>query len=198
MQIKNEDDIIQLVQKDNWMMEVLKVVKTLDLRDWWVCAGFVRSKIWDVLHNYEHRTPTADVDVVYFDPIFTEEKIEKELEERLKKLKPDIPWSVKNEARMHEVNNINPYKSAVDAIAKFPETVTALGIKLSDSNEVILTAPHGIQDVINLEVKPTPSFKASKELMAIFEERLLKKNWHANWPKVKICNEASNFKKRVR
>ena len=49
---------------------------------------------------------------------------------------PTIPWSVKNQARMHIANNIPPYSSAVDAISKFPETATALGVKLDDENNV--------------------------------------------------------------
>ena len=64
---------------------------------------------------------------------------------------------------MHIVNNIPPYSSSVDAISKFPETATALGVKLDEGNNVILTAPHGIHDVVNLRVKPTPFFRASKE-----------------------------------
>ncbi len=50
---------------------------------------------------------------------------------------------------------MTPYSSSLDVISKFPETATALGIKLDDKNNLILTAPFGISDVVNLEVKPT-------------------------------------------
>jgi uncharacterized protein len=186
MQIKNEEDILQLVRDDEWMMEILKAAKSLQLPDWWVCAGFVRTKIWDVLHNFDKRTPMADVDVVYFDPANLDEKVEKKFEEKINKLLPGIPWSVKNEARMHVINDIPPYNSSVDAISKFPETVTALGLKLGPYDEVILTAPHGIEDVLNLEVKPTPYFMEFASRRAIYEERLRKKNWSVNWERVKV------------
>lgn len=188
MQIKSEEDIIQLVHDDKWMMDILKAAKSLELPDWWVCAGFVRTKIWDVLHSFDARTSMADVDVIYFDSTNLDELVEKKLEDKLWELHPDIPWSVKNEARMHVVNDISPYCSSVDAIAKFPETVTALGLKLGDRDEVILTAPHGINDVINFEVKPTPYFMETKELAAIYKERINKKNWKATWNKVKIVS----------
>ncbi len=45
MYIKTEQDIIKLIQSDTWMMEILQTAKSLQLPDWWVCAGFVRSKI---------------------------------------------------------------------------------------------------------------------------------------------------------
>lgn len=45
MMIQNEKEIIQLIKEDEWMMDILRAVKSLHLPDWWVCAGFVRSKI---------------------------------------------------------------------------------------------------------------------------------------------------------
>lgn len=42
--------------------------------------------------------------------------------------------------------------------SKLPETATALGEKLDEKDNIILTAPWGIRDVIHLEVKPTPFF----------------------------------------
>ncbi len=71
--IKNEKDIIQLIKEDEWMMDILRAVKSLDLPDWWVCAGFVRSKIWDTLHGFKERTPISDIDVIYFDDTNIEE-----------------------------------------------------------------------------------------------------------------------------
>jgi hypothetical protein len=68
MDIHTEQQITALIEADAWMMNLLRVVKNLKLPDWWICAGFVRSKIWDTLHNYEARTPLADIDVIYFDP----------------------------------------------------------------------------------------------------------------------------------
>ncbi|AND41468.1 nucleotidyltransferase family protein [Cytobacillus oceanisediminis] len=49
--LKNEEDVIKVIQCDEKMMEIIKVASTLNLPDWWICAGFVRSKIWDVLHG---------------------------------------------------------------------------------------------------------------------------------------------------
>ncbi len=85
--------------------------------------------------------------------------------------------NVKNEARMYVINNIPPYSSAVDAISKFPETATALGVKLDEKENVILIAPCGIDDVINLELMPTPYFTETKERAVIYEERIIEKKW---------------------
>ncbi|SDJ80848.1 nucleotidyltransferase family protein [Sediminibacillus albus] len=188
MSVKTEEDIIELIQADEWMMEIIHTAGKLHLPDWWICAGFVRSKIWDSLHHFEKRTKLSDVDVIYFDRENIDENTEKQLESELKRMFPDVPWSVKNEARMHLINGLPPYSSAVDAMAKFPETATALGIKADEKQNIVLAAPHGIKDVINLEVKPTPFFAANNRLMAIYQSRLRYKNWQAVWGKLKVYN----------
>lgn len=184
--LKNKEDLIKLIQNDDEMMEILKAANTLNLPDWWICAGFVRSKIWDTLHGFNKRTNTPDVDVIYFDEKNTDELTEKNLEDKLRSIMPNVPWSVKNEARMHVINKIPPYTSSVDAISKFPETATALGVTLDNESNLVLTAPCGIDDVINLELKPTPFFTETKERAAIYEERIIKKNWKAIWHKIKV------------
>jgi len=186
MDCKTADDIMKLIKEDVWMMDILKTAKALQLPEWWICAGFVRSKIWDNLHGFEKRTRLEDIDVIYFDPTNLDESIEKKYEDILKDLKMDIPWSVKNEARMHLKNNIQPYQSCVDAISKFPETATALGVKLNERDDIILTAPCGIDDAINGIIKPSPNFLSSMEAIEIFEARLLQKNWKQKWPMLQI------------
>ncbi|ASK63952.1 hypothetical protein CFK37_18200 [Virgibacillus phasianinus] len=186
MKIETEKDIIELIKQDEWMMNALLAAKQLNLPDWWICAGFVRSKIWDTLHNFTNRTRTPDVDVIYFDRTNLNETEEKRLEEKLMEINPIVPWSVKNEARMHITNGIPPYSSSVDAISKFPETATALGVKLDGVDNLILTAPCGISDVLNLEIKPTSFFREHPDLGTIYNERVMKKNWKDTWSRVKM------------
>ncbi|RJR09850.1 nucleotidyltransferase family protein [Candidatus Parcubacteria bacterium] len=184
--LKNEEDIIRIIEQDRWMMEILKTARTLDLPDWWVCAGFVRSKIWDTLHHFKERTELPDIDVIYFDPQMRGEAAEKELEAKLATIHPGIPWSVKNQVRMHQVNNLEPYSSSVDAISKFPETATALGVKLDKHDTVILAAPCGVEDVLELKLRPTEFFTKTEERKKIFEDRILKKNWQSIWHKIEM------------
>ena len=186
MILKYKEDVIKLILSDEKMMEIIKIASTLNLPDWWICAGFVRSKIWDTLHGFNERTELPDVDVIYFDNKNMDENFEKELEKNLVTMMPTVPWSVKNQARMHIMNDLPSYTSSEDAISRFPETATALGVKLDKENNLVLTTPWGLDDVINLEVKPTPYFTETKELAAIYEERIKRKNWKSIWHKIKV------------
>lgn len=183
--LKTEQDIINVIEKDNFMMDILKSAQTLHLDDWWICAGFVRSKIWDVIHGFEDATSLPDIDLIYFDPLDMSETSEKNLEDRLHQTHANIPWSVKNQARMHLVNNVSSYQSSVDAMSKFPETATALGVTLSKNDEVVLSAPCGIEDVLQCVVTPTAYFTADEALMKVFLERVHLKQWSETWRHVK-------------
>ena len=179
-----EKDIINLIGKDKWMMKVLKIVRSLDLPDWWIGAGFVRGKVWDTLHGYKKRTPLPDIDVIYFDK--SDFSSETEYEEVLKKQMPEVRWSVTNQARMHVFHNDKPYHNSEDALSKWVETATCIGVKLKNS-KLYLAAPWGIDDLVSLKLRPTKFYKDKPE---VFYERIKEKEWLKKWPKLKILDNS--------
>ncbi len=104
----------------------------------------------------------------------------------MKEKTPVEPWSVKNQARMHIINEEAPYSSAIDAVSRFSETATSIALTLNKNNDLILAAPWGIQDLLSLQIKPTPPFTEKEALASIYKKRLLEKDWNTKWPKVKI------------
>lgn len=191
--IQSEQDILDLVENDSWMMSILKTAQTLQLPDWWICAGFVRTKIWDTLHQKSTKPSLPDIDVVYFDPLNPDENYEKLLESRLKEVAPTEPWSVKNQARMHLKNGEAPYSSTIDAVSRFPETATSIALTINENEELILAAPWGIHDLLSLHIKPTPPFKEKDTLASIYERRVQEKDWTNKWPKVKVYSATGDL-----
>jgi hypothetical protein len=178
----NEQDILTLIKNDSWMMEVLGIARSLGLPDWMIGAGFVRNKMWDHLHGYTDRTPLADIDLVYYDPDGNDEKTDEALSERFRE-ETGLVWEIVNEYYAHVWNDLPPYTSTEDAISKWPETVTAIGVTLEEDGTLRLIAPYGVDDIINMVIRPTPSF-ANK--IDIIKERVRKKQWLEKWPKLKI------------
>lgn len=176
-----EKDILNLIEKDKWMMNILQTAEELNLPDWIIGAGFVRNKVWDYLHGYNNpQIDTADIDLVYFDLKNLNEDVEKNYKNILKE-KLDVNWSCKNEARMHLVNNLPPYTSSEDAISQWPETATAIGVKLKNG-KLKLIASYGIDDLINLIVRRSPKFADIDKV----KERVKQKKWLEKWPKLKL------------
>ena len=185
-----EEGIVELIQEDDWMMKILKTAAELKLPDWWIGAGFVRNKVWDVLHGYMTRTSLSDIDVIYFDSEDFKingsggdaKKQESFYEGLLKQRHPDVNWSVKNQARMHLLHNDEPYKNSEEALAQWVETATCVAVKIDDGR-LILTAPRGIDDLVSLKLRPIGD---SIETIQIFNERVENKQWLNLWPNLKV------------
>lgn len=186
-----KQDIVTAIRDDSWMMEILQTVKRLDLPDWWIGAGFVRSKVWDMLHGYTKRTPLPDIDVIYFDkndftPGEAEKpttRAEKEFEKQLSKYFPEIHWEVTNQARMHLFHNDKPYESSEEGLSRWVETATCIGVRVDRLNNIILTAPLGIDDLVRGIIRPNPQ---SQPDLKLFQKRIKEKAWLKKWPKLKI------------
>lgn len=178
-----QEKILHLIAQDHWMMDILRVVRDLHLPDSWVGAGFVRGKVWDHLHGFTQRTPLPDVDVIYYDIDYPEESFEQEMEAKLRKQRPEVKWSVTNQARMHVLHGDRPYRDTSEAMSKWPETCTAVAVRLAGDDSLELLAPWGIEDMVNMRVRPTPAFE---QRMDEFRARQTKKQWPQKWPKIKL------------
>lgn len=181
--VNYENQLKKMVENDVYMTSVLKAVEKLKLEDAWVCAGFIRNKVWDVLHNIA--TPLNDIDVIYFDTTNTSSEKEKQLEKELEILFPSQPWSVKNQARMHLISGFDPFTSSYDGVAHFPETPTAIAIRMCNQDLEIM-APYGIQDLFEMKVKPTPFYQVNGELYSIYVDRIKRKKWNEIWGSLSI------------
>lgn len=177
-----KQEIRELVGQNKQMMDILRAVKTLDLPDWWIGAGFVRNTVWNYLHSFKSEL-VNDIDVIFYDKSDTTWDTEKLIEEKLESLIPGLPWSVKNQARMHIKNGDPEYTDSVDALSHWLETATCVAVKLDKKDNVILAAPHGIDDLVQLKVVLTPRSAHRKE---IYEQRMKDKNWSKRWPKLTI------------
>lgn len=179
-----ERDILDLIARDAWMMDVLKTARSLGLPDWMIGAGFIRNKVWDHLHGYVNaEVPTADIDLIYFDPENLSEEREKEYDAFLRQ-KMNVTWSTKNQARMHEKHGrADAYKNTEEALSEWVETPTCVAVRLEEDNTLTLHAPHGITDLVNLTVRPSPAFVSDLDT---FWYRIKSKEWEKKWPKLRV------------
>lgn len=174
--------LINIIREDDWMLDVLRIVRDLQLPDCWIGAGFVRNKVWDFLHN-QKRSLLNDIDVIYFDKNNCFKEKDLHVESQLKKIASSYNWSVKNQARMHLRNKQPPYKNCLHAISFWPETATAIAININFNNEVNIIAPYGLDDLFELLVKPTPNFDIN-----IFNKRIKNKSWVKKWPNLSFSS----------
>jgi len=176
-------DIIQLIKSDKWMMNVLHEAEKLGLPDWMIGAGFLRNKVWDHLHGIVREVAdTNDIDLVYFDEKNLDEKGDEELSKNMSGVL-GLDWEIVNQAYTHQWHHREtPYLNTTEALAEWVETATSVAVTLVNKKPKIV-APHGINDLVNLIIKPSPTHK---DQLDGFYKRIESKKWLEKWPKLKI------------
>ncbi len=183
MTIKTEEDIRRLIESDEWMMRVLHAAEVLNLPDWWIGAGFLRNKVWNSIEGDDSHS-NSDIDLVYFDSKNISPETDWSYDEKMKRDFPNIDWEIRNQARMHYVNNFKPFNSTAEGISNWVETATCTAVKLENGKLKFLFC-HGIDDLVNLVARPTKRFQTA-ELINTFNNRIQKKDWQKKWPHLKV------------
>ena len=175
---------MQLIKSDHVRLHMLEQVRALALPDCWIGAGFVRNAVWDYLHGRPASAPDGDVDVIWHAPERCSALIDDAIEVRLRTCDAGIQWSVKNQARMHLFNGDAPYASVLDALRFWPETATAVALRLGDDGAIDIAAPYGLDDLFDGVVRPGPAFSGPRR--ALFDARWQGKRWLQKWPRLRV------------
>ncbi|MFC3676268.1 nucleotidyltransferase family protein [Ferrovibrio xuzhouensis] len=171
-----------MLTSDAGLMAILRAVRGLGLPDWAVGAGAIRNRIWDRLFGLPDG-PLADIDVLFFDAVDTTSARERSAEAALTEVTPGLPWSVRNQARMHLRNGDAPYRDTADAVAHWLETPTAVAARLEADDGLTLIAPHGAADLLAGRVRPTPR---GRDKPGEYRARIAAKGWQRRWPELVI------------
>jgi uncharacterized protein len=181
--VSGEAFIAELIGRDTMRMCALAQVRDIALPDCWIAAGFIRDAIWDALHGRDAEAPSGDVDVIWFGAGCLDPGYDERVEASLQRTAPGFDWSVKNQARMHARNGDAPYCDATDAMRHWPETATAVGIRLDDDDRLAIAAPFGVEDLIGMILRPAGQFATDKR--EIFDARVASKRWLARYPRLR-------------
>ncbi|MGQ7462260.1 nucleotidyltransferase family protein [Streptococcus suis] len=180
-----KNDLERYLLKDPDINRILEIVKDLDLADLWICTGTIRNFNWNHYRFYKN----TDIDIIFYDEKISYQET-KEIETNLFQRYSDHQWEVKNQVFMHiHSPDTLPYQSSRDAMEKFPERCTAIGVRQTENGNIELFAPYGLTDIYNYLVRPTPHFMANSKRMYLYEKRIKKKNWKKQWPKITIKYE---------
>jgi hypothetical protein len=158
----------------------------LFLPDAGVAAGCIAQTVWNLAFGKPPEFGIKDVDLVYFDAQDQSREAEANKELRLQNLFRQLPikLDVKNEARVHLWYEsafgypIASYSSTAEAIATFPTTATAIGVRRRAS-EFECCAPFGFDDLFHLVVRPNKSQITQSIYVAKIEQ------WRSIWPELK-------------
>ena len=108
---------------------------------------------------------------------------EQDIERRLARAMTGVPWSARNQARMHTRNDDRPYRDTADAVSYWLETATGIAVRLESDDSLTVIAPFGLADLMSLHSRPTAR---GRERYDNYCARIQAKNWPVRWPKVVV------------
>jgi uncharacterized protein len=161
-------------------------VSALALPGWYLGAGCIAQTVWNLAHSKPPGVGILDYDLVYFDPDLSESH-EDDVRAEARALTADQPidLDVKNQARVHLWYSdrfgyeIKPYSSIEEAIASWPTTATAVGVRLLE-RELDVYAPFGLEDLVNLTVRAN-RVQITPE---IYDKKVAR--WIGLWPRLTV------------
>jgi hypothetical protein len=190
-----------LVYSSTVLMRALRAARDLDAPDWLIGAGVLRDRVWDHLHGFA-RPIGRDLDLGFFDSSRLLAGHERKLQREITQRAPDMCWEVTNQAALHlwypHVFGIQlqALTCSADAVAMWPETATAVAVRLRHDDSLQVIAPYGLDDLFNLVCRHNPAIVTREQ----FHRRVQNKQIAKRWPRVRVVDapEEGPFRSGVR
>jgi hypothetical protein len=186
--VRNE--LETLIGGSEWFTHVLQCVRDEPIPDAWVGAGALRDLVWGELYGPGFRPGDVhDVDVAFFDPGDLSRGYDDLVTERLSVRCPGVPWEARNQAAVHTwyADRFGgeppmPLASIEDAVSTWPETATAVVVRLSQADALEICAPFGVADLMDGVWRRNPRRVSLAESLA----RLERHRPAERWPRVTV------------
>jgi uncharacterized protein len=174
----------RLVRGSAWFLRVLEAARACAAPDCWVGAGALRDLVWGELHGGFRPELVKDVDVAFFDADDLRRERDQGVEDELTRLLPGVRWDAKNQAAVHLWYErrfgaaVSPLRSTADGVATWPETATAVAVRLARDGRLEILAPCGLADLLDGVCRRNPR----RVTVAEYRRRIAAKRIHERWP----------------
>lgn len=171
------------------VMQVLTVVRSLDLPDWRLFSGAVYQTVWNALCGREADYGVKDYDIGYFDPDLSWEAEDAVIRRAAAGFEPGLAAKVelRNQGRVHlwfEQKFGEPYAPLTrtdEALARFICPAFAVGVRLEADDSLTVSAPFGLLDVFTMRLRRNPARAVSDEAF-----HRVATSAQARWPEAEI------------
>ena len=176
-----------MIRSSVWMLQVLATVREAELPDAWVGAGVIRDLVWGQLYGSGFNpSDVRDVDVAFFDAGDLRRAGDERATALLRTAKPDVPWEACNQAAVHTWYDntfggdpVPPLLTIADAIATWPETATAVAVRLDLADHIDVCAPLGLSDLLAGVWRRNPRRVSLHASLARLARHKPDERWHA-------------------
>ncbi len=184
----NAAQLANLIRSTDWLMDALALCRDSLPVEAFIGAGAIRNLVWDHLHSHAS-TPPFDIDVIYFDASVAY-PADAAFERQLHGARPHLHWDVTNQAHVHTWyhgcfgKDVPPLHSVLEGLQSWPDTATAIAVRLNAQGDVDVLAPFGLDDLFDLVVRWNPARATQDD----FTRRIASKQWRTRWPRLRILD----------
>lgn len=181
-------DLSLLLRRNQWLMDALALCRDRLPVTAYIGAGAIRNAVWDHAHGYAP-APGGDLDVVFHDPLLAPDA-DAGFAHILRAACPGIDWELTNQAHVHAWyptyfgKHVAPLTSLAQAVATWPDTATAVAVRLQTDGELDVVAPFGLDDLFDLVLRWNPERVSVDD----FRARIHDKQWLRRWPRLRIVS----------
>lgn len=182
-------DLKQMILEHAQLKCLLLQLNKIDAESY-LCAGIIRNWIWSSLHGQHYSFDGTEIDVIFYDEHENNRLKTKLLTSQLSKQFPKIQWDVTNQAKVHEWyrtengQSIDPLISIEDALSYWPETATAIAVRMDEHDDIDVIAPFGLTDLFELKLRWNDRLVSR----GVFDQRIASKEFFKRWPKLTLVN----------
>jgi hypothetical protein len=179
--------LVEAVLRNPVNRAILERVPALGLADAWLVSGAVFQTAWNVLTGRPPDYGIRDYDIFYFDSD-TSFAAEDAAIRRVTAALSDVCDCVepRNQARVHLWYPqkfhapYTPLSRTTEGIDRFLSRVAQVGVQCAGEGGAVY-APHGLNDIAMMVVRPNPSSNFSAE---IYDAKAA--SWKLRWPELTI------------
>lgn len=167
MTMSLEDRLIDIIHGVPTTMQVLRVIRDLQLPDAMIFSGAIYQPVWNHLTGRAPDYGIKDYDVAYHDASDTSYEAEDRVIQRVaaafeQPLRDLV--EVRNQARVHlwfatKFGADEPYpplENSAAALKRFVATAFCVGVRMEADDALSVFAPFGLQDLFALHLRPNP------------------------------------------
>ncbi|GKS80983.1 hypothetical protein LPAF129_06680 [Ligilactobacillus pabuli] len=178
-----------LLQQKPEIAHIFKILRHHHLPQATLCAGTIRSLVWNAQTNRHVPLMLSELDVYYRDPSESYEDFQV-TQATFKQAESQYLWNLQNIALPpRHGSELHFHSTMEETLADFPETCTSVGVQCLADGTYEIIAPHGLDDLFELKIRPTANYLPGSPLHTRFEQRVKNKRWLTEWPDLQIIEE---------
>ena len=182
-------------QLKNWLLsdeqfkEVFTIINKLHLPNAYICGGVIRDYVWNKKHDLPSSLLFGNIDVFYYD---SNESNEQYLirQTMINQNYSKYLWNLTNTAlKDRRETKLKLHKNIESTLKQFPETCSSVAVNYDQAHNLTIIAPYGLEDLFELKIKPTPTFRKGQINYQTYKQRVKRKEWSKKWNKLIILDE---------